>query len=106
MRGLYIPAPHTIHKRAPTKFCTICKKPFYENEQRALERHVLNEHSLEEILQHSPRHTAPGLFDPYWEGGDVDWQRWIDKNKVARPEAWRRWMKTGAGKSSGGLGDG
>jgi hypothetical protein len=98
MPGLYLPAPHAIHKLEPKWTCALCGHPFYEGERAAMERHVLRDHSHEEVRSHSDTVRAPGLFDPLYEGSDVEWGKWIAKNQAERPEDWRRWMKTGLDK--------
>lgn len=96
--GLIIPPSHKIHGQ-PAKFaCTICPMVFYEGERHQFERHVLR-HTPEEIRPHSPRMQAPGIFDPYHESGDVEWQKYIDRKNAEDPDGWMDWMKTGEGKS-------
>lgn len=98
MPGLYLPPGHVIHDR-PVKYeCALCGHPFYEGERAAFERHVLKDHSHEEVRSHSPRVQAPGLFDPFYEGSDVDWGKWVEDHKASDPHGWQRWMKTGLDK--------
>lgn len=97
--GLILPPGHAIHNTPPTKLCTICDWAGWT--QRELEAHVMHhvKHDMESILEHSPKHTAPGFFDnddPRYN--DVDWAKWIEKNHRERPEQWRDWMKTGLDK--------
>lgn len=101
---IWLPPSHAIHNTPPKFGCTICPAVFYEDERHVFERHCLS-HSQEEILAKSPRHQAPGLFDPEYEGSDVEWGRWIEKNAAAGNDP-MRYMKTGAGKHSSGMGDG
>lgn len=92
--GLILPPGHAIHNTPPTKACTLCDWVGWT--QRELESHAMHHvrHDMESILEHSPKHTAPGLFDPEYEGSDVEWGKWIEKNNRERPEQWRSWMKT------------
>lgn len=102
--GLIIPASHVIHDEAPKFLCVLCDAMFTADERHQFERHVLA-HPMEDVLAHSPKHNAPGLYDPYWEGGDVEWQEWIDRNKAAGNDP-ARYMRTDDGKHSSGMGDG
>jgi hypothetical protein len=77
----------------PRFACTLCDAVFTQDERHQFERHVL-QHPVEDMLPHSPKHQAPGIFDPYHESGDVAWQKWIDKNNETRPDEWAKWMKT------------
>lgn len=101
--GLIIPASHTIHEKAPKFACTLCEAVFTEDERRQYQRHVMS-HPMEDVVAHSPRHQAPGLFGP--EAGDAEWAKWIRDHNASDPDGWERWMKTDAGKHSSGLGDG
>lgn len=96
MPGLYLPPSHVIHGRDPKYSCALCGAVFYEGERNAYERHVLKDHSHEEVRSHSYAVQAPGLFSP--DAGDAEWGRWIAKNNAERPEDWKRWMKTGLDK--------
>lgn len=98
MPGFYLPPSHVIHGREPKYKCALCGKPFFEGEQSAFERHCLKDHSHEEVRSHSDMVRAPGLFDPNYEGSDVEWGKWIERNNRERPEEWRKWMKTGLDK--------
>lgn len=102
--SLWLPPSHVIHGKPPKFACCLCEAVFTEDERFQFERHVLG-HPIEDVQAHSPAHRAPGLFDPYWEGGDVEWQRWIDKNAAAGNDP-ARYMRTDDGKNSSGLGDG
>lgn len=95
--GLIIPASHRIHDEAPKFACTICEKVFTRDERHQFERHVLS-HTPDELKPHSPRLQAPGIFDPYHESGDVEWQRWIDENAAAGNDP-MKYMRTSDGKS-------
>jgi uncharacterized C2H2 Zn-finger protein len=86
--------PKTTDEKGPKYACTLCDKVFYEDEKHAYERHVVAGHSHEELREHSLTAQAPGLLDPYWEGGDVEWQRWIDRMRVERPGEEEKWMRT------------
>ena len=81
-----------------------CGKRYYDYEQTAFANHVAS-HSLDEHRQLSFKTRMPAFFDNYHpDFNDVDWQRWIDRKSVERPEQWRKWMKTSEGKSTSGLG--
>jgi hypothetical protein len=102
--GLIVPK----HLNETPRFaCTLCPATFYADERHAFEHHCLS-HTAEELAAHSPRHQAPGLFDPEYEGGDVDWSRWVARHRLADPQGreWHKWGRTGDGKHSSGLGDG
>jgi len=106
MPGIYIPTSAQLHEKRPKFFCTLCPWKGYPGEERAYTKHVLEHARNGDARKHSLHLKAPGLFDPRYEGGDVEWQDWIDRHSKSDPENWRRWMKTGGGKSGGGLGDG
>lgn len=90
--GLIIPRPY-----APPKFaCTLCDATFTADERHQFERHVLG-HPPEDLEPHSPRMQAPGIFDPYHESGDVEWQRWIDRNHAEKRDP-MKYMRTDDGK--------
>lgn len=103
--AIWLPPSHVIHDKKPKFLCTLCDAEFYEDERHVYERHVLKAHSHEEVRARSPRVTAPGLFDPYHESGDVEWQEWIDRHAAAGADP-MRYMRTDAGKSTSGTGDG
>jgi hypothetical protein len=92
--AIWLPPSHAIHQKGPKYACTLCDAVFFEDERHQYERHCVSGHSVEELREHSLQAQAPGLFDPHHESGDVEWQKWIDKNQAERPEDWRRWMKT------------
>lgn len=101
--GLIIPHSHVIHEKPPKYACTLCEAVFSEDERFQYERHCLA-HPMEDVLEHSPRHWAPGIFHP--DAGDAEWSAWIRDHQASNPEGWRDWMKTSDGKSGGGVGDG
>jgi hypothetical protein len=98
--GLILPVSAILHQEKPRYACTLCEFVAWRREH--LERHVLA-HPMEDVLEHSPRHHAPGLFDP--RAGDAEWSDWIAKNAAAGNDP-MRYMKTSDGKSGGGIGDG
>lgn len=102
---IWLPPSHVIHQKPPKFACTLCPAVFTEDERHQFERHCLS-HTQEELAAHSPRHQAPGLFDPEYEGSDVDWGRWVREHAESDPHGWDRWGKTDEGKSTSGLGDG
>ena len=104
--AIWLPPSHTIHNRKPIFACTLCDAAWYEPEDRhEYERHVVSGHSHEDVREHSLQAQAPGIFDPHWEGGDVEWQEWIDRNAAAGNDP-MRYMRTDDGKHSSGTGDG
>lgn len=104
--AIWVPPSHAIHNREPVFLCCLCEAAWYEPEDRfEYERHVMRAHSHEEVRDLSPRTHAPGIFDPHHESGDVEWQRWIDRNAAAGNDP-MRYMKTSDGKSTSGTGDG
>ena len=106
MPTIWLPPSHAIHNKPPKFACTLCEAVFTEDERFQFERHVMRAHDESDLRPHSPRMQAPALFDPKHDSGDVEWGEWIRRNNESRPEQWRRWMKTSAGKHSSGLGDG
>jgi len=102
---LWLPPSHKIHNTAPKYACTLCDAVFFEDERLQYERHVVSGHSHEELREHSLQAQAPGIFDPKWEGGDVEWGEWIARNAAAGNDP-MRYMRTGDGKNSSGTGDG
>lgn len=104
-RHLWIPPSSSIHNERPRFRCHICqdREPgaglFYSE---AAYRDHFDNNRCRELEEETRRRSftlrAPGFFDPYYEGGDVEWQRWIDRNMAERPGEWRRWMKTGLDK--------
>jgi len=96
--GLIIPYSHTIHGTKPKYACTLCTMTWFAHERAKYLDHALHFHDHAELRQHSLQAQAPGIFDPHWEGGDVEWQDWIDRNNEERPEDWAKWMKTGLDK--------
>lgn len=98
--ALLIPPPHVLLGLEPSYLCALCGKPFFQGEQAAYERHVLDQtaHPLEEVREHSLTYSAPGLYDPNYEGRDQDWAKWIRDHKVSDPHGWDRWGKTGLDK--------
>jgi hypothetical protein len=104
--AIWLPASHTIHNTTPKFLCCLCDAAWYFEEDRfEYERHCLKAHSHEEVRATSPRVQAPGIFDPRWEGGDVEWQDWIDRNAAAGNDP-MRYMRTDDGKHTSGTGDG
>jgi cytosine/adenosine deaminase-related metal-dependent hydrolase len=91
--SIFIPPSHKIHDEGPRFACTLCPAVFGQDERHQFERHVLA-HPVEDMHPHSPKTQAPGLWDPYHESGDVEWQRFIDRKNAEDPDGWRRWMKT------------
>ena len=104
--GLFIPTSAEIHEKTPKYLCTLCDSHFYEGEERAYQRHAIEHGKNGDAREHSLHLKAPALFNPRHESGDVEWQDYIDRKTKADPHGWREWMKTDAGKSGGGLGDG
>lgn len=92
--ALIIPFAHTIHRKPPKYACTLCEAVFTEDERFQYERHCLRGHDHAELREHSLAVQAPGLFDENWEGADIEWKRWIDRNNETRPDEWMKWMKT------------
>jgi hypothetical protein len=103
--GLIIPHSHVIHNTPPAYLCTLCDAVFSADERLLFEQHVIRGHSVEDLREHSLQAKAPAIFDPHWEGGDTDWQEWIDRHAAAGADP-MRYMRTDAGKSGGGTGDG
>lgn len=101
--GLILPHSHVIHEKTAKYACTLCDAVFFEDESRQYQAHVLR-HPMEDVLEHSPRHHAPGIFHP--DAGDAEWSKWIRDHQASNPEGWRDWMKTSDGKRGGGTGDG
>jgi hypothetical protein len=104
--GLVIPTSAQIHEKTPKFLCTLCDWHGFEGEYRAYERHVLEHARNGDAREHSLHLKAPGLFDPNFEGSDVEWGQYLDRKMKADPHNWAKWMKTSDGKSGGGLGDG
>lgn len=104
--GLWIPPSAAIHEKRAKYFCTLCSWKGYEGEHRQYERHVIEHARAGDARKHSLHLAAPGIFDPRHESGDVEWQDYIDRKTKADPHGWKNWMRTDAGKSGGGLGDG
>lgn len=102
--ALWLPPSHVIHNTVPQFACTLCEQVFWTHERTQFERHVMS-HSHEELREHSLQAQAPGIFDPHWEGGDVEWQEWIDRNAAAGNDP-AVYMRTDDGKHSSGTGDG
>lgn len=100
--GLILPHGYVIHDRPPAYLCCLCDAQFTADEKFQYERHVLN-HPMEDVLEHSPRHQAPGIFDP--RAGDAEWSDWIARNAAAGNDP-MRYMRTDDGKHSSGIGDG
>jgi hypothetical protein len=94
---IWIPPSHVIHNKPPTYLCTLCDAVFTEDERLLFEQHVIRGHSVEDLREHSLHAKAPGIFDPHWEGGDVEWQRWIDQHAAAGADP-MRYMRTDDGK--------
>lgn len=103
--SIWLPPSHAIHNKPPKYLCCLCDASFTEDERFQYERHCLKAHDHAEVRSKSPRDWAPGIFDPYHESGDVEWQRWIDRHAAAGADP-MRYMKTSDGKSGGGTGDG
>lgn len=93
-RVLYLPPSAAIHRKSPIYFCTLCSWVGFEGEHLAYQRHVTS-HPIEDARAKSLHFAAPGLFDPNFEGSDVEWGRWIESHKQSDPHGWSRWMKTG-----------
>lgn len=99
--ALWLPPSSSIHNEAPKFRCHICqdREPgaglFYT--EAAYRDHFDNNRCKqleEETRRRSFTLRAPGLFDLYYEGSDVEWQRWIDRNWAERPHEWHKWMRT------------
>lgn len=104
-RAFWIPPSSSIHKERAKYRCHICQDRdpgaglFYS--EAAYRDHFDNNRCRELEEQARLRSftlRAPGLFDPWYEGSDVEWGRWIEKNWRERPEQWRKWMRTGLDK--------
>lgn len=99
--GLILPVSAILHQEKPRYACTLCE--FVAWRASDLEKHVMA-HPMEDVLEHSPRHHAPGIFHP--DAGDAEWSKWIRDHQASDPHGWERWMRTDDGKSGGGVGDG
>jgi hypothetical protein len=104
--GLLIPTSAQIHEKEPRFLCTLCEWVGYDGEHRAYERHVLEHAKNGDAREHSLHLKAPGMFSNTYEGQDLEWAKWVDDHTKSDPNGWTKWMKTGDGKSGGGLGDG
>lgn len=100
--GLILPHGYVIHDRPPRYLCTLCDAQFTEDERHQYERHVLG-HPMEDVVEHSPRHHAPGIFHP--DAGDAEWSKWIRDHAAAGADP-MKYMRTDDGKRGGGTGDG
>jgi hypothetical protein len=98
--GLILPVSAILHQEKPRYACTLCE--FVAWRASDLEKHVLA-HPMEDVLEHSPRHHAPGIFHP--DAGDAEWSKWIRDHAAAGADP-MVYMKTSDGKSGGGIGDG
>lgn len=95
--GLIIPTSSSLHQRTPRWKCIPCGTEFFEGESGAYERHVATCSAADEYVQARSYYLRfPAAYQPYNpDFGDVEWQRWIDKNKEERPEQAAKWFRTG-----------
>lgn len=102
---LYLPPGSSLHNETPKFACHLCEERepgaglFYTH--AAYVSHFDNNRCADleaKVRAKSFTLRAPGLFDPWYEGSDVEWGRFIDRMWRERPEQWRRWMKTSDGK--------
>lgn len=71
-------------KGRPKFYCRICTMlgettVFFDGEDAAYMAHVTAcaDRHADALRARSPRHQMPAAFDPAWEGGDVEWGRWL-----------------------------
>jgi hypothetical protein len=103
--SLWIPPSSSIHGERPKFRCHICQDRdpgaglFYSHAAYVAHFEQDRCKDLEtEIRMRSFTLRAPGFFDPWYEGSDVEWGKFIERKWKERPEQWRKWMRTGLDK--------